>query len=50
MPRITLFGILLGVVSDKLFGVVLFMAVATTLTAPLLRPLVRGQAVAPIAD
>lgn len=42
-------GLALGVVSDRLFGVVLFMAVATTLIAPpFLRPLftARGAAAA----
>ncbi|MGC5075328.1 cation:proton antiporter, partial [Escherichia coli] len=38
-------GLALGVVSDRLFGVVLFMAVATTLIAPpFLRPLFTAQA------
>lgn len=38
-------GIGLGVISDSLFAVVLFMAVATTLIAPpFLRPLFRGEA------
>lgn len=37
-------GLSLGAVSDQLFGVVLFMAIATTLVAPpLLRPLFAGQ-------
>lgn len=41
-------GLALGVVSDRLFGVVLFMAVATTLIAPpFLRPLFTARAAAP---
>jgi Kef-type K+ transport system membrane component KefB len=36
-------GLSMGVISDSLFGVVLFMAIATTLIAPpLLRPLYAG--------
>lgn len=43
-------GLGLGVISDAVFGIVLFMAIATTLIAPpLLLPLFRGERAQPLA-